>query len=349
MAVKDLLTDWKVGIRLISGLVFLIIILGSCTKDKVEPVEIVGSALGTVFSIKLVSIPADVNVSSLQFKIEELLTQIDSFMSVFYPTSEISRFNDTKSTDWFNLSPEVSRVIAESLQISEETGGAFDFTIGNQIELWGFGRSAATGKIPDESKIQTALQTSGYQKFLISKDRSSIRKNDPGLSINLSASAKGYAVDRVAQLLEENKIFSYLVEIGGEIKTKGKKNGAKPWLVAIERPDVNKRSIQKILKLGNDSMATSGDYRNFFEIENQRFSHTIDPKTGWPVNNEIASVSVIHPSCLKADALATALIVMGFERGFQFAQKHNYRVFWILREQGELVEKYSPEFKPFLD
>ncbi len=349
LAAKGLTAVRMAKLRFYSVLFCLSLVLGSCVKTEDKQVEISGSALGTTFSIKLASIPPNIEVSSLQTELENLLTRIDSSMSVFYPTSEVARFNRSETNDWFKISPELSKVISESLRISEETNGAFDFSIGSLIELWGFGKSPGSDKIPGENEIEKAFQSSGHHQFYISTDQSSIRKSNAKLSINLSASAKGYTVDRVARLLEKHEIFDYLVEIGGEIRTRGKKKGGNPWLVAIERPEFNNRSIQRILKLGDNSMATSGDYRNFFEVGNRRFSHTIDPQTGWPVDNEIASVSVIHPSCMTADALATALNVMGFERGFRFAKEHNYRVFWIIRNNGNLVEKHSPGFKSFLE
>jgi len=265
-------------------------------------------------------------------------------MSVFSADSEISTFNNSNSSDWFNVSSDLFNVIKEADKISSVSEGAFDYTIGNLIELWGFGKTKQPDKIPSREEVQQALQLSGYKKLSISIEKSSIKKSIPHLTINLSAIAKGFAVDSISTFLERNGITQYLVEIGGEIRTKGIKPNGKPWLVAIERPEVNKRSIYKVLNLSDQSMATSGDYRNYFEIEGKKYSHTINPDTGRPVENRIASVSIVHSSCMTADALATTLMSMGYERGSRFARDRNYAVLWILRSEKGLIEKFSGAF-----
>ncbi len=328
-------------------LVISFIFVISCDKNP-EVSEISGFALGTTYSIKIVAVKEKVDFDQIKTRIVNLLAAHESSFSVYEANSEISRFNTNSTTSWQHFSPEMISVLVESDRIAKQTQGAFDYTIGNLIEVWGFGKQQRKAVIPEKQEIIQGIETSGFGKISLNVSESSAKKTDEKLTLNLSAIAKGYAVDQVAGLLEENGISNYLVEIGGEIKTSGTKPQGKPWVVAIERPVPTERSIQRVMHLESNAMATSGDYRNYFEIKGKRFSHTINPKTGWPVNNKIASVSVITPSCMRSDAMATALMVMGFEKGFAFAKQHGYAVFWILKEDGEFVEKHSPAFQPFL-
>ncbi len=326
------------------ALLAVTVLLTACDFISEKPVEMAGSALGTTYSIKIVDIPKGINSDQLHQQIKSVITGVDDAMSVHNPTSEIAQFNRSTKLDWFKPTPNLFLVINESLAISKLSQGAFDVTIGNLIEIWGFGKTLPPDKIPETAEIDKARQTAGYTKLQISSKDSSIRKTDPGLTINLSAIAKGFAVDSVAGFLEQKGIQRFLVEIGGEIRTKGYKQNDKPWMVAIERPETDKRSIYKIIRLSGLSMATSGDYRNFYEIEGKRYAHTINPHTGKPVENNIASVSVLHESCMTADAMATALMSLGYEKGARFAEERGLSVLWILRTKNGVVEKLSEQF-----
>jgi thiamine biosynthesis lipoprotein len=277
-------------------------------------------------------------------QIKLVLDGVESSMSVHNSNSEIAQFNQHKSRDWFRVSENLFQVVKEAQLISQASEGAFDVTIGNLIELWGFGKVLPPQKIPKSTEIERIREITGFKHLQLSPPGNAIRKSIPGLTLNLSAIAKGFAVDSVADYLDERGVQRYLVEIGGELRTKGLKQPGKPWLVAIERPETDKRSIYKIIKLSDMSMATSGDYRNYYDIEGIRFSHTINPFTGRPVENNIASVSVMHSSCMKADALATTLMSMGFEKGAQFAEDQGLPVLWILRLENEIIEKKSSHF-----
>ena len=335
-------------------LLLVLVVLGSvslvpgCINSGSQPVEFSGSALGTTYSIKIVNTSTMIAPDGLHSEIVDRLQGIDQSMSVFYDTSEISKFNQLKQARWFNISPELFQVISEAAKISALSNGAFDFTLGHLIELWGFGKALKIAKIPESAEIEMAMRASGYKDIFISGESAAIKKTNLKIALDLSAIAKGYAVDSVAMLLDERGIENYLVEIGGEIRVKGQKEIDKPWRLAIERPELGRRSIQKIVGLNSASMATSGDYRNYFEVEGKRYAHTINPKTGWPVENKIASVSVITESCIRADALATAFMVMGYEKGVQLAKEQKLAVFWILRSNQELSEKMTPEFKAYL-
>lgn len=335
--------------RFFWALFVCVFVFGGCDRNQTIPTEINGSALGTTYSVKMIPPLSSDTSEKLHQEIKTQLNEIDQSMSVFYENSEISSFNQHQESKWFKLSSAMFEVVQESASISELSKGAFDYTLGNLIDLWGFGKKAKLPAIPGNTKISKALEDSGYAEIHLKPEQTSIRKTNPRIALNLSAIAKGYAVDRVAGVLDRYRIEHYLVEIGGEIRVKGHKKEGKPWLVAIERPDFSRRSIQKIIKLGNKSMATSGDYRNYFEIEGIRFSHTIDSKTGRPVENNIASVSVISDTCMKADALATALMVMGYEKGERFAGEQRLAAFWILRNGSNLSEVMTPDFEQYLN
>ena len=319
-------------------------LFSSCDRESQQLVEMTGAALGTTYSIKFSAHSSQKSTEALHTGIKSVIEQVDRSMSVHRQESEISRFNRSTELKWFEVSEPLFDVITQSQQISEASNGAFDITIGRLIELWGFGVSEAMQGMPSPADIQSALHASGYEHLELSPDKKAIRKTRSDLILNLSAIAKGYAVDRVSVFLETQGISSYLVEIGGEIRTKGSKAGQNPWLVAIERPEISKRSIYKIVELSDLSMATSGDYRNFYEINGKRYSHTIDPSTGRPVENRVASVTVIHPSCMVSDALATTLAVKGYEQGKRFADEQGYAVLWILRNPDGIEEKLSNHF-----
>ncbi len=321
-----------------------VFLLNGCDLFKEKPVEFSGSALGTTYSLKLFGIPDHIETRELHDQIKIVMNAVETSMSVHNSNSEVSQFNRHTSKDWFRVSGKMFQVIKESQSISNDSEGAFDVTIGNLIELWGFGRRMPPKSIPRKEDIDRIKYTTGYKHLQLSQSSNSIKKAIPGLTLNLSAIAKGYAVDSVSELLNEIGIERYLVEIGGELRAKGVKEPGKPWLVAIERPETDKRSIYKIIRLSDMSMATSGDYRNYYEIAGERFSHTINPFTGRPVENNIASVSVMHSSCMKADALATTLMSMGYSVGSQFAEDMGLAVLWILRTENGIIEKTSSRF-----
>lgn len=316
-----------------------------CDMGSEKAVEFVGGSLGTTYSVKITNLPPSIDELELHQEIKEELKSIESSMSVYDEDSEITKFNQLKTATWFDLSPEMYRVVQESLRISLLTGGAFDFTLGEVINLWGFGNSPKLNSLPSETDIERALMNSGIDSIIVSDTHPAVRKENPNISLNLSAIAKGYAVDRTAQLLDGKGLKNFLVEIGGEIRTNGQKNGTSPWMIAIEKPDFSRIAIHKVIPLVDRSMATSGDYRNVVELAGNRYSHTIDPKTGRPVENSLASVTVVHESCMTADALATALMVLGLKKGVPFAEHHGLAVLWIERKGDELIETTSGEFR----
>lgn len=322
----------------------VLVLLVSCQKTPERPAEMSGLAMGATYSIKVYRSSFKEPLADLHNAIKRTISDADKAVSIYVEDSEITNFNRVVGTDWFAISPQLTGVIAEALDLSVVSNGAFDVTIGNLIETWGFGKTIKPDKVPTLQEIRLAQQTSGFKNLEISPDRAFLRKTIPALTVNLSAVAQGYGVDVVAAYLESKGIDRFLVEIGGEVRTKGLKSDGTPWKVAIERPEADTRSIYKIIKLTNLSLATSGDYRNYYEIAGRRYSHIIDPATGRPIDNAIASVSVLHPSCMIADALATTLMVMGYEEGARFAEARHYAVLWILRTEEGLSERMSAAF-----
>lgn len=318
----------------------------SCVKQEQTtnyPVlQISGKTMGTTYSIKYIDIRNSENQFNVKKEIDSLLVQINQQMSTYIDDSEISLFNSYPRTQWFTISPEVISVLKTANEVSKLTHGAFDVTIGPLVNLWGFGPKEVT-TIPSERQIQRKLKEIGYQKLLFNQETSSVKKTNTNLYVDLSAIAKGYAVDVLSKHLDSKGIFDHMVEIGGELRVQGTKNNT-PWVIGIESPNSENRTAKRLLKLKNMAIATSGDYRNYFEKEGTRFSHTIDPRTGSPITHALASVSVLDPSCERADALATAFMVLGPEDALKLANKKNIAAFFIVRTDGEFTVSTSKEF-----
>jgi len=328
----------------------LICLLGGCFKQTPEKqITFNGRTMGTTYSIKLYPINSEINIDQLQGKITQVLSQVDRTMSTYKSRSDISQFNQLKSTRWIDFPVELVNVISEAQRISRLTNGTLDITVGALVELWGFGKITQTETIPNSSDIDNLLRILGFENIDIHPTRNQIKKRHPDISIDLSAIAKGYGVDKVAELLEKEGIHDYLVEIGGEISVRGLKNKTSPWILAVEKPSTKMRSIHQKLILTDQGMATSGNYRNYFEKEGKRYSHIINPKTGRPITHSTASVSVIHSSCMTADAWATGLLAMGYEKGYQLAEQKKLAVYFIYRNGDQFINLATTAFKQYLN
>ena len=308
-----------------------------------------GFTMGTRYSI-IIDQKLPMKIEKIQKKTNELLEKINEDMSTYRKTSHISRFNQNKNKNWFFVSKELVKVVAYAHKISKKSKGSFDITVGPLVNLWGFGAKNSYKKIPSLQSIETTKSKIGYQKLEFNLKNSSLRKLHKDLYIDLGAIAKGYGVDQVAQLLDSMGIKNYMVEIGGEIKTRGKRFDGQDWKIGIETPISQACQIQNVISLSNKSIATSGDYRNYFEKDGVRFSHTIDPNIGKPITHKLASVSIIHDSCMHADAMATAIMVLGPERGYKLALREKLACYLLIKVKGKknFREKMTPEFKKFL-
>ena len=301
--------------------------------------------MGTTYTIKLNISETKIDRPTISTEIYHRLDEINSQMSTYMETSTLSVFNQSNTQDWKEIPPEFYAVIEEALRINKLSYGAFDITIGPVVNLWGFGPEAQLEIIPEESTIKETLDNVGSQKIHLREQPYAIRKDKPDLYIDLSAIAKGYAVDVITDYLDKLSINNYMVEIGGEIKTRGINPDNKIWQIGIEKPLNDQRSVQTIITLKNTAMATSGDYRNYFKENGNRYSHTIDPSTGKPITHKLASVTVLHPSTMTADAMATALLVLGPERGFELAVMENLAVMFIVRDKDNFIEIMTPQFQ----
>ena len=300
--------------------------------------------MGTTYDVQVIDPPATARSEALQAGTEKILQRVNALMSTYREDSEVSQFNRSDSTDWVDISAETRAVIDEALEVSQLTGGAFDITVAPLVDAWGFGAQFRENPLPSSQDIDTLLARVGYRHLATRERPPAVRKDRADVSIELSAIAKGYAVDRVAGYLEQLQIDKYLLEIGGEIKASGRNASGQLWQIAIEKPLEGRRSVQRVVALENLGMATSGDYRNFFERDGRRFSHTIDPRTGTPVEHDLASVAVTDPSTMLADALATAFMVLGPEDGFELASRENVAALFIIRSAQGFEERNTPGF-----
>ena len=299
---------------------FFFIALSSQTVSSEELMEFRGQTMGTTYSVKVApphELPDDVALD-----IDAELRSVNDQMSTYLRSSEISKFNDSPSTDWFDVSAETARVVAFAQRVSRDTDGAFDVTVGPLVDAWSFGPAPRSRRVPSDAKIDDLRGRIGYQKLSVREDPPAIKKATPELRIDLSAIAKGHGVDRVVALLLRSGAENVFVEIGGEVRAFGQKPEG-PWKVGIQDPAFAENRPTIAYPLVDRSIATSGDYRNFFEIDGVRYSHTIDPRTGRPVTHDLASVSVLADTCMAADAWATAVNVVGAEEGLRLAERND--------------------------
>ncbi|MFQ5505136.1 MAG: FAD:protein FMN transferase [Planctomycetota bacterium] len=304
-----------------------------------------GEVMGTRWSVHV----ADANLTpkaraSLSRTIEEGLDRIDGLMSTFRDDSELSRFNRADAHRPFSVAPETLEVFEIAREVSELSGGAFDVTVGPLVAAWGFGATDRIPAPPTDADLALARQRVGFARVEIGTG--SLTKSRDDVACDLSAIAKGYAVDRVAAALQERGHRDFLVEVGGEVRANGRRLDGAVWRVAIERPDGNVRGIFDVIPLRDRALATSGDYRNYYEVDGRRFSHTIDPRSGRPIEHRLASVSVLHREAARADALATALDVLGPEAGYALAEVHGLAAYFIVRgADGVFTFRETPAFR----
>jgi thiamine biosynthesis lipoprotein len=314
----------------------------ACSSPENQETYISGPTMGTTYNVKFVSVDG-VEQQKLKREIDQSLLNINQLMSTYIKDSELSRFNQWRSVEPFPMSAQTLDVLIEAKRLGVMSAGLLDVTIGPLVNLWGFGPQNRPEKVPTEKLIDTTRQKVGLDKLKIGTTWAS--KSHPDLYIDLSTIAKGYAVDKLAELLQTFSINNYLVEIGGEMRLAGQKASGKPWKIAIEKPETEQRSIQKIISVGDNAVATSGDYRNYYEQNGVRYSHLINPTTGYPIKHNLVSVTVIHASSMTADGLATALNVMGKEKALELAEKDGIAVLLITKEKDGFTEYTSSKFE----
>ncbi|MEO2177401.1 MAG: FAD:protein FMN transferase, partial [bacterium] len=301
-----------------------------------------GNTMGTTYSVKTA---AGAEEGALEAEIKTRLQKINNLMSTYLPDSELSRFNQSPVGEPFELSAETRRVLEMAIQVNQMSNGKFDVTVGPLVNLWGFGPESGDQTVPTEEEIETALTRVGMDKLHL---KGNYITKSINTYVDLSAIAKGFGVDEIAAILDARGIEDYLVEIGGELRAHGLNDRGQPWRIAVEKPDVFQRAPFKAIDVRNQAMATSGDYRNFFEVKERRYSHTLDPTTGYPVDHNVASVTVLTTETAMADGLATAINVMGVEAGLTMAEQHNLAVLVIINTEDGFAERHSSAFATYL-
>jgi len=331
---------------MLSALVLLALVACGAPSGPVEH-TLAGEAMGTTYSVK-VRAPAALDAAESKAVAEAVAAAIDDVnqkMSTYLDSSELSRLNRLDEPGGVEMSADTIAVFEEARRIGELTDGVFDVTVGPLVNAWGFGPADRREEL-SEAEIAELRALTGWERIEIDKAASTIRKDGAGVYCDLSAIAKGYAVDRVSETLLQMGYGDHMVELGGEIRVHGVNAGGEPWRIAVEKPSADGgRAIQRVLPLENLAMATSGDYRNYFEKDGRRYSHEIDPRTGRPVEHHTASVSVVHPSCATADAWATALIVLGEDDGFAKAVEQDLAAVFLIREGDGFTERATPAFE----
>ncbi|HWM26839.1 MAG TPA: FAD:protein FMN transferase [Woeseiaceae bacterium] len=327
-------------------LVTMLLMLAACGGGA-PTYELTGRTMGTQFSVQIAGSTSGGERAKLQQEIEGALATVEQQMSTYLLQSDISKFNASPSTGWIAVSASTCHAVEVAEDVSELSNGAFDVTVGSLVNLWGFGPDPVQVKPPPDSAISAALERVGYRRLHTDCAQPALRKDSPDVYVDLSAYAKGFGADRVAELLDFRGIRNYLVEIGGELRLRGRDVDGELWAVAIEAPADNGRTLSRIVKLTDTAMATSGDYRNFFEYEGRRYSHTIDPHTGRPTTHNLASVTVISETAALADAMATALLVLGPDEGFDLAAREQIAAYFQLRTGNGFEERTTPAFRAF--
>jgi len=328
-----------------------IIVLGGLTAVRLlnttTPVvhEFSGATMGTSYTIKVwgPGLPPAA-VAALIDSAVGRLEQVDRLMSPYDSTSELSRFNMWQDTVPFALPPEVIEVLVAAQEVSNRTEGGFDVTVGPLVEAWGFGPGGRPATPPSNSVLERLSQSVGYDLLQIDAAAGTATKGHPELVVDLSDIAKGYAIDRVAGVLGAGGAAGFLVEIGGELRAHGVMPDSTPWRVTLERPEPGRRSIHQVIELGEYAIATSGSYRNYYERDGQRYAHLLDPVTRRPVGYPGTAVSVVARTGMEADAWATALSVLGRERGFGLAQRDDVAALFVWQTEAGFNSQATDAF-----
>lgn len=307
--------------------------------------------MGTTYNVKFIS-PEKHDIKVLKKSVDDHLKKINQSLSTWIHDSEISKFSFSTSVEKTKISDGFYANLKKANEISEKSNGALDVTVMPLVNLWGFGWKGRPKTEIEKYKIDSVMAFVGYKKLTIYPN-SFIKKSHTKLQVDLSAIAKGYGVDEIANIIKQENITDFLVEIGGETVTSGFNKLGKKWRVGIEKPDLNQpygNSIQQIISISDKAFATSGNYRNFYELNGKRYAHTIDPRTGYPVSHQLASVTVVAKSCMVADAIATTLMVMGEKEGIKWVNSlPDVDAYFIVRENDSFKNIFTNGFKQYIE
>ena len=328
-------------------LIFSFLLIFSCSQEKNYNAKIKGNTMGTYYFIEVIDVPVELKIKNIELEIKNTLKKANKILSNWDKDSEISIINKTDKTTAIKISDELNEVFKTAKEINAKSNGFFDLTLDPIIELWGFGyKSKQMQIIPKDNQIKNILSLIGQKSFLkMNFDNNELIKKNKDIKINLSSIGKGYGIDLIGKKLDQLGINNYIINIGGDILTKGYNSKKENWVIGIENPNLKEKLIKEIVNLTNKGLATSGDYKNFFTKDGKRYSHIINPKTGKPIKHSTKSVTVIHENSMKADGWATAFLALGSLEGLKIADKEKIAVLFIDEIDNKLIKFKSSAFK----
>lgn len=308
-------------------------IVKTSSEDALQRYSLNGATMGTRYTAIFYA-PAGTDTAAIGRSLFAAVDKVDRQMSNWIPESDLCRLNAAPDDSWITVPAELAQVLEAGLAVGRESHGAFDMNVGALVDAWGFGPSGRTlhGAVPQEQPVARSIDT-----LEVDRTRRQVRKRGP-VKLDLCGIAKGYGVDQLAYCLDRWSIARYLVGIDGEMRARGEKPDGEAWAVAVEQPTLGKREVAGVMELNDAAIATSGDYRHWVEIDGKRYAHTIDPRSGQPLSNGLAAVTVLMPTCMLADAWATALMVLGEKDGVALAKEKGIDALFVLREGDQLRE-----------
>nr|WP_311882025.1 MULTISPECIES: FAD:protein FMN transferase [unclassified Pseudomonas] len=323
------------------GLVILAGVLAGCGNgDSMESFG--GPTMGSTYSIKYVRHAGLADPAQVRREVEGILGEVDRQLSTYRSDSDIERFNDLPVNSCQNMPASVLELVRVGEQLSVQSEGSYDLTVEPLMNLWGFGPQGREEKVPDAAALAEVMRRVGHQHLHINGDQLC---KDAAVEVDFNSIAAGYAVDTIAARLDALGIHDYLAEATGELKAKGRKLDGSSWRIALEEPSDDQQVAERIIDVDGYGVSTSGDYRNYFLQGGRRYSHTFDARTGAPVLHDLASVTVIHPSALMADGLSTLLLILGPERAWDYAEKHDIGAFFVIRADTGFVVRTNAAFE----
>ncbi|MBB5037781.1 FAD:protein FMN transferase [Prosthecobacter dejongeii] len=302
--------------------------LAGCGGER-PPALLQGSTMGTTWSLQIADSIPETTAQEIATVIRQDLQKLEAELSHWQADSDLTRWNQNLSTEWKEVPAALAETVALAQRISQETDEALDVTLAPLVALWGFNQKERRTQLPTEPEIQAALALVGWDKLEVETQPPRLKKHHPRVQINVAAVTEGYAMDLLNQKLQDRGLKNFLLELGGEVLARGNAPDGHPWRVGVQAPDGDKAESLETLALRETCIATSGSYRHRFEKDGRTYSHLLDPRTGRPIEHRLVSVSVLHPQCALADGYATALMVLGPEKGRQVAQKLGLRVIWL--------------------
>lgn len=319
---------------------------GTPILTRVTPAEFTGRIMGTYYVLTLTRMRRSCSAERAHQAASDALRRVETLMSIYRTDSEVASINRADHRDWIPVDGDTAAVIRMACDISRASGGAYDITVAPLVNLWGFGPGGIASRPPDSTELATLRGQVGMDRLEVRLNPPAVRKRDPRVTVDLGGIAKGFAVDRAGMALEDLGVSAYCLEVGGEIRVRGRNPHGRAWQVAIETPDAfRQQQSHRIVSLTHGCVASSGDYRQCFEHEGRRYGHVLDPRTGSPTAGEVSSVTVLDESCARADGWATALMVLGGAAGMAVAGRERLPACFLLRSPEGIVERCTPAFQ----